>query len=322
MSAIALLKQQLAETLAPARPREPGTDATLATGLAALDAALGGGLPRGRLTEIVGAAGSGTTSLVRHLVAGAVARGLAVAYVDATRTLAPRDWAFAGTDAAARDALWVVRPTDPARGAWCADVLLRSGAFALVVLDGAPPLARGVSVRLLHLARESDAALVVLGDATRGATMLGGAVRLQVAAARGNRGRTRKNADMPERPFRVPPRSSAVDAVERTRPELTGARREGAPRPGRLRQVAVTVEKGGTHQTVEVSCAVGVARRLCTHPEVPDRRGVGRARVGARPGRDGSGEPAGPGAARAADAGPGGGRKRRCAEPPAFVLPA
>ena len=34
----------------------------------------------------------------------------------------------------------MIRPRDPARAAWCADVLLRSGAFALVVLDGAPPL--------------------------------------------------------------------------------------------------------------------------------------------------------------------------------------
>jgi hypothetical protein len=53
---------------------------------------------------------------------------------------------------------------EPVHGAWCADVLLRSGAFALVVLDGAPMLARGVAVRLTRLAREADAAFLVLGD--------------------------------------------------------------------------------------------------------------------------------------------------------------
>ena len=42
----------------------------------------------------------------------------------------------------------------------------------------------------------------------------------------------------------------------------------------------VRVEKGGTLRTVEVSCAVAVARRLCTHPEVPDRRGVARGPAG------------------------------------------
>ena len=284
MSAIAALRRQLAETLAPVPVRGPGAPASVPTGLATLDRALGGGLPRGRVTEIVGAPGSGTTSLVRHLVAGALRQGLAVAYVDATRTLAPRDWAFHGRGgddvaASARDSLWMVRPADPARGAWCADVLLRSGAFALVVLDGAPPLPRNVSVRLLGLAREADAAFAVLGEPARGATRLGGAARLRVAPA-GRRGSTKR--------------------------------------------FAVTVEKGGTHQTVEVACAVGVARRLCAHPEVPDRRGAGRARTGVPIGGTGD---AGAVAARAADGGGDGagrppGRKRRCAEPPTFVLPA
>ena len=59
-----------------------------------------------------------------------------VAYVDAQRTLDPRDWAHLG-DA---EGVWMIRPRDATRAAWCADVLLRSGAFALVVLDGAPAL--------------------------------------------------------------------------------------------------------------------------------------------------------------------------------------
>jgi hypothetical protein len=47
----------------------------------------------------------------------------------------------------------------------------------------------------------------------------------------------------------------------------------------------VRVEKGGTLRTVEVSCAIAVARRLCAHPEVPDRRGVARGPVGGAPSR-------------------------------------
>jgi RecA/RadA recombinase len=109
----------------------------------------------------------------------AASAGVWVAYVDATRTLAPRDWAEAEARAVAAAArspldrgggggeggrLWVVRPHDPARAAWCADVLLRSGAFGLVVLDGAPPLSRAIAVRLTRLARESDAALVAVSE--------------------------------------------------------------------------------------------------------------------------------------------------------------
>ena len=124
---LAALRQQLADIVEGTRPTMPG----LATGVAALDAALpGGGLPRGRLTEIAGAPGSGVTTFARHLVATALTAGWWVAYVDAARTLAPRDWAALG----AHEGLWVVRPPDATRGAWCADVLLRSGAFGLVVL--------------------------------------------------------------------------------------------------------------------------------------------------------------------------------------------
>ncbi|MBI3568511.1 MAG: hypothetical protein HY084_09975 [Gemmatimonadetes bacterium] len=170
---LATLRSQLAQVLDDTKPGTPA----LPTGIGALDAVLpGNGLPRGRLTELLGAPGCGKTTLVRRMVEGAMARGWWVAYVDASRTLAPREWASLGE----REGLWMVRPRSAERGAWCADVLLRSGAFALVVLDGAPVLAREVAVRLTRLARESDAAFLVLGDDTK-ASALGGALRLRVA---------------------------------------------------------------------------------------------------------------------------------------------
>jgi recombination protein RecA len=220
-SSLLALKQRLAAVTAPAPAETDG----LPTGIEALDRALGGGLPRGRLTEITGLPGSGKTSLVRHIVTTSDQR---IAYVDATRTLVPRDWAHLRGRA-----LCVVRPPEPQRGAWSTDVLLRSGAFGLVVLDGAPPLTRAVTMRLTQLARESDAALLVLGDEQ---VLTAAAVRLRVGGWR------------------------------------------------------VSVEKGGRLETVEVPRELGVARRLCTHPEVPDRRGVARAA--------------------------GRGRSLRCAEPP------
>ncbi|HLA91032.1 MAG TPA: hypothetical protein VJL28_11445 [Gemmatimonadaceae bacterium] len=245
---LALLRQQLSALVEASRPGTPG----LATGLAALDAALAtGGLPRGRLTELVGAPGGGKTTLVRRMVARAVADGWWVAYVDAARTLAPRDWVHT-------PALWVVRPRDAARGAWCADVLLRSGAFALVVLDGAPVLARAVAVRLTRLAREADAALLVLGDGTK-ASELAGSLRLRVQRA------------VPQ--AHPPPR---VQPMTRRRPIAGGA-------ADFTRRISVVIEKGGPYQTViagEVDRGIEVARRVRTHPEVPDRRGVARQQSG------------------------------------------
>lgn len=218
-------------------PQSPG----MPTGIDALDAALASnGLPRGRLTEVVGA--TGKLTLLRQIVRAAVERGEWVAYIDATRTLSPRDWAAFGDNG-----LCVIRPPDAGRAAWCADVLLRSAAFALVVLDSAPPISRALSVRLTGLARESNAALVTVG--TGSPTKLGGAVRLAVS-------RRRQRLKI---------------AIEKGGGQRAAA---GGARSSRLQSV------------VEVRCDIGVARRLCSHPEIPDRRGVSREKGrGKRDGR-------------------------------------
>jgi len=238
---LALLRQNLSEIIESTRPGTPG----LPTGLSSLDSALPNrGLPRGRLTELVGLPGCGKTTVVRQIIERAVADGWWVAYIDATRTLAPRDWAHVGANN--KDGLWVVRPDNPQRGAWCADVLLRSGAFTLVVLDGAPLLTRTVAVRLTRLARESDAALLVLGDDAK-ASDLAGSLRLRVE----------KRKEMQDKK------------------EMLSRRRTPA-----AFDISVVIEKGAPYQTVkvfssgEVDRDIEVARRVCTHSEVPDRRSV------------------------------------------------
>jgi hypothetical protein len=264
--------------------------------VAELDAGLvGGGLPRGRLTEIVGARGSGKATLLRRIVAEALDRSGWVAYIDAARTLAPRDWASLCDE----EGLWMIRPRDATRAAWCADVLLRCGAFALVVIDSAPVLPRNVAVRLTRLARESGAVLIVAGE-EGGGSLLGGAVRLRVQKAVGRGRRVVEGRELRVHP--LPPTHSPPPSTVRTR------------------RLTIVVEKGGggLQRTVEVNCAIGVARRLCTHPEVPDRRGVARREAG----RPGSERRAAPVAIPAAGGAPNESigtrvlpRKRRCAEP-------
>jgi hypothetical protein len=246
-TAVAKLREQLAAVIAGTPSTTPG----LPTGVSPLDAILpGGGIPAGRITELLAPPGLGKTTLARSLVLATLRRGGAVAWVDATRTLDPRDWA------APDEGIWMVRPPDPARGPWCADLLLRSAAFALVVLDGAPVLPRVVAVRLAQLAREADAALLLLGDGTR-ASEVGGALRLRLTA----------NASGP---LSGPPSGLSH-----------------GPSPGRAHAVprttvTATIEKGGpySHVQLELGHDLGerTARRLCANPQVPDRRGVARTR--------------------------------------------
>ena len=238
---------ELVQLLPPTAPAAPA----LPTGIAVLDAVLlGGGLPRGRLTELVGPTGSGKTTLARAIVERTIAAHGWVAWIDAQRTLDARDWIHLG-DA---EGMWMIRPHDPTRAAWSADILLRSSAFALVVLDGAPTLSKAAAVRLTGLARESNAAFVLLGDRAGSASQLGGAVRLLVE---------RRKPPLDRRTVRL---------SDGTNPDLDGNQSAST--------INVKVEKGGTLRTVEVSCAIAVARRLCTHPEVPDRRGVARGPAG------------------------------------------
>lgn len=261
---IAALRQQLADIVEGTRPSMPG----LATGLAALDAALpNNGLPRGRLTEITGTPGSGRTTFARHLVGAALRAGWWVAYIDADRTLAPRDWAALG----AYDGLWIIRPDNPTRGAWCADVLLRSGAFGLVILDGAPALSREIAVRLVRLARASDAALVQLTpDGHRAG--VAGALQLRVQRTCATR-HTNEPLDLTSRLEKKPPAPSPSLALKGS-----GAR-----------QLLISIEKGGPAQRIEVKCVDDASRHAARcvreNSQIPDRRGVARRRLGSPPAR-------------------------------------
>src|SRR5437762_2448054 len=108
------------------------------TGSIALDIALGlGGLPRGRVVEIYGPESSGKTTVALHAVANAQAAGGIVAFIDAEHALDP-DYAKAlGVDT---DALLVSQPDTGEQALEIADMLIRSGALDLIVIDSVAAL--------------------------------------------------------------------------------------------------------------------------------------------------------------------------------------
>src|ERR687890_542998 len=108
------------------------------TGSIALDIALGiGGLPRGRVVEVYGPEASGKTTVALHAVANAQAAGGIVAFVDAEHALDP-DYARAiGVDT---DALLISQPDTGEQALEIADMLIRSGALDLIVIDSVAAL--------------------------------------------------------------------------------------------------------------------------------------------------------------------------------------
>jgi hypothetical protein len=230
----------------------PAVRRGLAFGIPALDAALPQGLPRGQITALDAPLGSGGTTLLLALAAATLRADEGVALVDAERSLAPQ----AAAHLAALGLFWVVRPKAHENAWWCADVLLRTGAFGLVIVDRAPAPARRVAVRLQRLAHDKDCALVVRDVHTPAGTGAGGqggtdmtvnygaAVRLCVCAS--------------DSPF--------VSA-------LAGW---GGAWPA-ARTLRVTTLKGGAPRAAEVVVGVPMPDRLRPHWAVRDRRALQRA---------------------------------------------
>ena len=225
----------------------PATRRGLAFGIPALDSALPSGVPRGQITAFEAPLGSGGTTLLLALAETTLRADEGVALVDAERSLAPQ----AAAHLAALGPFWVVRPKAHENAWWCADVLLRTGAFGLVIVDRVSAPARRVAVRLQRLAHDKDTALVIREAALRGRTEAqthrgtevlmgyGAAVRLCVGAS--------------DSPFV---------------PALSGW---GGAWPA-ARRLRVTTLKGGAPRAAEVVVGIPLPDRLRPHWAVRDRR--------------------------------------------------
>ena len=108
------------------------------TGSIALDVALGiGGLPRGRVVEIYGPESSGKTTVALHAVANAQAAGGIAAFIDAEHALDPEYARALGVDT---DALLVSQPDTGEQALEIMDMLIRSGAIDIIVIDSVAAL--------------------------------------------------------------------------------------------------------------------------------------------------------------------------------------
>ncbi len=108
------------------------------TGSIALDIALGvGGLPRGRVVEIYGPESSGKTTVALHAVAQAQAAGGIAAFIDAEHALDPEYARALGVNT---DALLVSQPDTGEQALEIMDMLIRSGALDIIVVDSVAAL--------------------------------------------------------------------------------------------------------------------------------------------------------------------------------------
>jgi recombination protein RecA len=111
---------------------------SIPTGALALDLALGiGGLPRGRIVEIYGPESSGKSTLATHVVAEAQRNGGICAYIDAEHAMDPVYAAAIGVNV---DDLLISQPDTGEQALEIADMLIRSGALDVLVIDSVAAL--------------------------------------------------------------------------------------------------------------------------------------------------------------------------------------
>jgi recombination protein RecA len=169
-------------------------EALASTGVVALDRALGGGLRRGHLSEIIGARGTGRTTLLCDVLAAATARGEAVALVDTHDRFDPSSAVDAGVDLTRL--LWI-RPAiaDAGRSIKAMNLILQAGGFGVVALDVAD-LGRAAARQFpfttwMRLARviEGSHTVALIVAAERLGRSPGGATIALDAPAHGTRGK-------------------------------------------------------------------------------------------------------------------------------------
>ncbi len=166
-------------------PIAPPAERLVTTGVPALDAALGGGVPRGQISELVGVVSSGRTAVLHRLLAQATGQGELAAVVDVGDAFDPA--AAAAQGVRLDQLLWVRGEAESAvsRGIKALNLVVSAGGFGLVVFDAGGVPARALRqlpfttwLRVQRVLEGSDTACVLLADAPLARSTGGASVRL------------------------------------------------------------------------------------------------------------------------------------------------
>jgi len=165
----------------------------LSSNLQPVNDLLDGGIPRGRISEIIGRQSSGKTSLAASFIAAATQRGETIAVVDLEGAFDPLTMAAAGVDL--NRVLWAAAwsaanshrssPAHPMGAAWkAAELILEAGGFGLLVLDfggDGRSIPHSAALRVARLAERSGTSVLVLAPYR----MCGTFAALSLALSRG-----------------------------------------------------------------------------------------------------------------------------------------
>jgi len=189
------LDRTLTTALPPLDPRDEAACAP--SGVPSLDATLGGGFPRGQLSEVVGPRSSGRTSVVLQTIAAATGRGELVALVDALDMFDVESAAAAGVDL---DRLLWIRGHVVSNPGLCRDInqraleqairaftlVLQAGNFGLVIFDAAEAPAEAIRrlpfttwLRLQRMVEGSQTMCLLVGGEPMARSSAGLTLRLR-----------------------------------------------------------------------------------------------------------------------------------------------
>jgi len=162
MASLTELRQAIEQRFPDALPlHHAATPSSVSSGIVAVDALLpGGGLPRGRLTSW--APGGGSSAVLRSACSAVIARGERAAWIDGARTVTADGWT--------RGPL-LLRPNGEVESLACAEELLQSGGFGLVVVTVLGRHGARGSVRLWRAAKAGGCGRVLVGDAAEVAAL-------------------------------------------------------------------------------------------------------------------------------------------------------
>ena len=192
------LDRTLTNALPPPDPVAAGDDIVAATGITSLDAHLGGGFPRGQVSELIGPRSSGRTSLLLQALAAATSRGELTAVVDVLDMFDVESAAAAGVDLSRL--LWI-RGHVVMNPGMCRDLnqraieqtlrafalVLQAGNFGLVVFDAADAPADAIRrlpfttwLRLQRMVEGSTTACLLIGAEPMARSAAGLTLRLGI----------------------------------------------------------------------------------------------------------------------------------------------